>query len=87
MEASPSFIWETKLWKTKQAIKEWAKTRYQEPEKVKKEIKNNLDSIQRAIEENDLSQENKQHESDLCLQLYRANREEELKWRLKSRQL
>jgi len=38
-------------------------------------------------EEHGLSQENKKHESDLYLQLCRANREEELKWRLKSRQL
>ena len=67
MEDSPGFIWETKLWKTKQAIKEWAKTKYQEPEKVEKEIKNNLESIQRAIEENGLSQENKQQENELYL--------------------
>lgn len=52
VEISPGFIWETKIWKTKQAIKEWAKTKYQQPEKVKKEIKNNLESIQRAIEDN-----------------------------------
>jgi len=87
VEGSPGFIWETKLRKTKQAIKEWAKTKYQEPEKVKKEIKNKLESIQREIEENGLSQENKQQENELYLQLYRVNREEETKWRLKSRQL
>ena len=87
MEGSPSFIWETKIRKTKQAIKKWAKTKYQQPEKVTKEIKNNLESIQRPIEDNGLSQENKQQENELYLQLYRVNREEETKWRLKSRQL
>ena len=39
VEGSLSFIWETKLWKKKQAIKEWAKTKYQEPKKVKKELR------------------------------------------------
>eukprot|EP00253_Pinus_taeda_P018483 PITA_18483 len=87
VEGFPGFIWETKLRKTKQAIKEWAKTKYQEPEKVKKGIKNNMESIQREIEENDLSQENKQQENELYLHLYQVNREEKSKWRLKSRQL
>ena len=59
VEGSPGFISKEKLRKTKQATKEWAKTKYQQPEKVKKEIKNNLESIQRAIEDNGLSQENK----------------------------
>eukprot|EP00253_Pinus_taeda_P004132 PITA_04132 len=49
VEGSPRFIWESKLKRTKQAIKEWAKTSYKEPEEEKKELKNNLNSTQRAI--------------------------------------
>lgn len=60
VKGSPSFIWQTKQRRTKQAIKKWAKTSYKEHEKIKKEIKNNLDCIQRTIEEHGLSQENKE---------------------------
>ena len=77
MLKAPLVSWETKLRKTKQVIKDWGKTSYKEPEKIKKEIKNNLDCIQRTIEEHDLSQENKEQESDLYSQLCCANREEE----------
>eukprot|EP00253_Pinus_taeda_P028387 PITA_28387 len=87
VEGSPGHIWETKLRKTKQALKEWTKNSYKEPEEIKKEIKSKLDCIHRIIEEHDLSQESKDRESNLYSQLCRANREEELKWRIKWRQL
>jgi len=53
----------------------------------KKKTKNDLESIQRTIEEHGLSQQNKELESVLYTQLSHINREEELKWGLKSRQL
>eukprot|EP00253_Pinus_taeda_P018460 PITA_18460 len=87
VEGSPGYIWETKLRKTKQTLKEWGKIFYKESKKNKKEIKSKLDCIPRIIEEHNLSQESKDQESDLYLQPCRANREEELKWRIKSRQL
>lgn len=34
IEGSPSFIWETKLKKTRKALKDWAKTSYKEPKKI-----------------------------------------------------
>jgi len=87
VEGSPGFIWETKLKRTKQVIKEWAKENYQEPEEVKKKIKSDLESVQLRIEEHGLSQQNKEQERTLYTQLSHINREEETKWRLKSRQL
>jgi len=68
-------------------IKEWAKENYKEPEEVKKKIKSDLESVQLRIEEHGLSQQNKEQESALYTQLSHINREEETKWRLKSRQL
>eukprot|EP00253_Pinus_taeda_P005038 PITA_05038 len=44
VEGLPGFIWETKLKRVKQVIKEWAKENYQEPEKVKKKIKSELEN-------------------------------------------
>ena len=32
IEGSPSFIWETKLQKTKLALKDWAKSQYKDPQ-------------------------------------------------------
>eukprot|EP00253_Pinus_taeda_P005552 PITA_05552 len=86
-EGSLGFIWECKLKNTKNALKEWVKQHYKEPENVKAEIKNKLKETHRKIEENGLSQEDKALESDIYYQLYRVNREEEQKWRIKSRQL
>lgn len=54
---------------------------------MKAEIKNKLEHIHSTIEEQGLSQESKARECDLYFQLYRANRMEEQKWRIKSRQL
>lgn len=87
MESSPCFIWETKLKRTKQILKDWAKDNYQEPEEIKKKVKNELEGVQSRIEEHGLSQQNKEQESVLYAQLSHINREEETKWRLKSRQL
>eukprot|EP00253_Pinus_taeda_P027333 PITA_27333 len=87
VEGSPGFIWETKLKRVKQVIKEWAKENYQDPEKVKKKIKSELESVQIRIEEHGLTQQTKEQEYVLYAQLSHINREEEIKWRLKSRQL
>jgi len=46
-----------------------------------------LKETHRKIEENGLSQEDKALESDIYYQLYQVNKEEEQKWRIKSRQL
>eukprot|EP00253_Pinus_taeda_P029738 PITA_29738 len=87
VEGSPCFIWETKLKRTKKALKDWAKESYQEPEETKKKVKNELEDVQARIEEHGLSQQNKEQENALYAQLTHINREEEIKWRIKSRQL
>eukprot|EP00253_Pinus_taeda_P032306 PITA_32306 len=87
IKRSSGYIWENKLKMTKCALKEWEKNYYMEPEKDKTEIKNKLEKIHSITEERGLSQEYKALEGDLYFQLYRANRAEEQKWRIKSRQL
>eukprot|EP00253_Pinus_taeda_P034575 PITA_34575 len=51
VEGSPSHIWETKIKSTRRALKEWAKTSYQEPKKLKIKIKQDLEDVQNQIEE------------------------------------
>lgn len=46
-----------------------------------------MEKVHNIIDERGLSQEHKALEGDLYFQLYRANREEVKKWRIKSRQL
>lgn len=87
VEGSPGSIWESKLRNTKWAIKEWVKINYKEPERIKKEIKNTINNVQKEIEEQGLTQERKMLESKLYSHLCRVNIEEESKWRIKSRQL
>lgn len=87
IEGSLRFIWESKLKRTKCTLKDWAKNYYKEPEKAKAEIKSELERVHNKIEEQGLSQEYEALEGDLYFQLYRANRDEEQKWRIKSRQL
>lgn len=87
VEGSPVFIWETKLKQTRQALKLWAKNNYQEPEIVKKDLKKNLESVQLNIEAQGLTQQAKENEIRLYAQLRQIAREEEIKWRIKSRQL
>lgn len=87
VEGSPSFILESKLKGVKQALKYWARNSYQETEENKKKVKRELEDVQQKIEEEGLSQQNKDHEGNLYAQLSQINRKEEIKWRLKSRQL
>lgn len=86
VEGSPIFIWESKLKQTRQALKTWAKTNYKEPEAAKKDIKQNLEKIQRSIEAEGLTQQARQKEIRLYAELSQTVRAEEIKWRLKSRQ-
>ena len=87
VEGSPNYIWETKLKRVRQALKNWARNNYQEPEKNKKKIKQDLEEVQQRIEVLGLSQQAKEQESRLYSQLSQTIRDEETKWRLKSRQL
>eukprot|EP00253_Pinus_taeda_P031705 PITA_31705 len=87
VEGSPTFIWETKVKRTRQALKNWAKTKFQEPELSKKRIKKDLEELQKKIEAVGLSQQDKESEKTLYSQLSQTLRDEEAKWRLKSRQL
>lgn len=87
MEGLPCFILETELKRTGHVLKYWAKDSYQEPEEIKNKVKSELEYVQSRIEEHRLSQQNKEQESVLYEQLSHINREEETKWRLKSRQL
>lgn len=56
IEGSSGFIWESKLKRTKCALKDWAKNYYKEPEKTKAEIKSELERVHSKIEERGLSQ-------------------------------
>jgi len=87
VEGSPCFLWEPKLKRTKKALKDWAKESYHEPEEIKKKVKNELEDVQARIEEHGLTQQSKEQENALYAQLSHINREEETKWRIKSRQL
>eukprot|EP00253_Pinus_taeda_P024639 PITA_24639 len=87
VEGSPSFIWETKIKNARRALKVWARDSYQELEETKKKVKKDLEDVQTKIEEHGLSQQYKDQENALHEQLTHVNREEEIKWRIKSRQL
>eukprot|EP00253_Pinus_taeda_P009759 PITA_09759 len=87
VEGSPTYIWETKLKRVRQALKNWARSNYQEPELNKKKIKQDLEDVQQRIERQGLSQQNKEQKGKLYTQLNQILRDEEAKWRLKSRQL
>eukprot|EP00253_Pinus_taeda_P018715 PITA_18715 len=87
VEGSPSHIWETKIRSIRRALKDWAKTSYQEPEKLKIKIKQDLEEVQNQIEDQGLSQQLKNKEWEVQGQLMHISREEEIKWRIKSRQL
>lgn len=86
VEGSPIYIWESKIKQTRKALKAWAKTDYKEPEAAKKEIKQQLEKIQQNIEVEGLTQQARQSEIRLYTELSQTVREEESKWRLKSRQ-
>eukprot|EP00253_Pinus_taeda_P034106 PITA_34106 len=82
-----NYIWETKIKNIRRALKDWAKTSYQESEETKIKIKQDLEEVQTQIEGQGLSQQLKTQEWDLQGQLMHISREEEIKWRIKSRQL
>eukprot|EP00253_Pinus_taeda_P033267 PITA_33267 len=87
VEGSPSFIWEMKIKNTRKALKDWAKVSYKEPEKIKKKLQQDLDEIQTQIEHHGLTHQLKNKEWEAQGQLMRIKREEEIKWRIKSRQV
>lgn len=87
IEGSPIHIWDSKLKRTKQALKEWEKIHYQEPDKIKAEVKAKLKNVHRIIDSQGTSQDILTQEKDLYWQLHNMNRKEEEKWRLKSRNL
>eukprot|EP00253_Pinus_taeda_P013489 PITA_13489 len=87
VEGSPNYIWETKLKRVRQALKNWARNNYQEHEKNKKKIKQDLEEVQQRTEVLGLSQQAKEQETRLYSQLSQTIRDEETKWRQKSRQL
>lgn len=60
VEGSTTYIWETKLKRVRQALKNWAKSNYQEPELDKKKIKQELEEVQQRIKMQGLSQQNKE---------------------------
>ena len=53
----------------------------------KKKVKQDLEDVKQKIEAQGLTQHNKEQEGSLYAQLNQIHREEEIKWRLKSRQL
>lgn len=87
IEGSPGYIWESKIKRVKYTLKDWAKICYKEPEKEKRETKAKLKNLHSTIEKRRFQQEDKSHEDKLYGQIYHINREEEQKWRIKSRQL
>lgn len=86
VEGSPNYIWETKIRNIRKALKDWAKTRYQEPEKIKGKLQQSLEEIQKKIEEQGFTNQLKDKEWEVQEQLTQIKRAEEVKWRLKSRE-
>eukprot|EP00253_Pinus_taeda_P004750 PITA_04750 len=87
VEGSPSHIWETKIRNKRKALKKWAKVSYQEPEKKNKKIQQDLEEVQKQIEDQGLTHQLKNKEWEIQGQLIHIKRAEETKWRFKSRQL
>eukprot|EP00253_Pinus_taeda_P024884 PITA_24884 len=87
IEGSPSFIWENKLRNVQKVLRNWAKSHYNEPEREKCELKSKIAKLQCAIEQKEYYQNEKVQEEELYNQLSRIKREEEEKWRIKSRQM
>jgi len=87
VEGSSGYIWERKIKNVKHALKDWVKTHYKEPENEKREAKAKLEELHSTMEKRGYQQADKNHEEKLYNQLYHIRREEEQKWRMKSRQL
>jgi len=87
IEGSPIHIWETKLRNIRKALKDWAKASYQEPEKIKKKIQQDLEEIHQQIEDHGFTHQLKSKEWEVQGQLIQIKRAEEIKWRIKSREL
>lgn len=69
------------------ALRNWVKLHYNEPEREKRELKSKIADLQCAIEQKEYCQNDKVQEEELYNQLSRIKREEEEKWRIKSRQM
>eukprot|EP00253_Pinus_taeda_P008183 PITA_08183 len=87
IEGSPGFISENKLRNVQKALRNWAKSHYNELEREKHELKFKIAELQCAIEQNEYYQNEKVQEEELYNQLSRIKREEEEKWRIKSRKI
>jgi hypothetical protein len=62
VDGSPVYIWEKKLKRTKHAIKDWVRNSPSSPRKKLRNVKSNLEELQRSMEtkeinENSISQE------------------------------
>jgi len=69
------------------ALINWAKSHYSEPKKEKRELKSKIAKLQCTMEQKEYYQNEKAQEEELYNQLSRIKREEEEKWRIKSRQM
>eukprot|EP00253_Pinus_taeda_P013716 PITA_13716 len=56
VEGSPSFIWESKLRNVKNALKDWEKTHYKEPEAKKREVKAKIEEFHHIMEKQEYYQ-------------------------------
>jgi hypothetical protein len=81
------FIWEKKLKKTKQVLKEWAKASCPSTKEEVKRHKQKLEEIHMEIEDKEVHPKHLEQEKTHLQNYIRALHNEEKEWRLKSRAL
>ena len=82
---SPTYSWEQKLRRVKDALKSWEKTQFQEPAEQNKSIIKDMEQLQAEMEVSTITKEHLLKEIDLESQLQKILRHEEEGWRLLSR--
>lgn len=84
--APPITYGKKKLKNVKNNLKNWVKTSYREPQRVKTELQKEMGKIQEKAKNMEETKENGQREKEFHWDIYKNNRKEE-EYRLKSRQL
>ena len=82
---STNFVWERKLKNTKAALKDWVKITQKNPISERKEALEKLEEIQMEMEESEITPALLEKEQREQFNSFRAFRQEEEYWRLKSR--
>jgi hypothetical protein len=87
VDGTPMDIWEQKLKKTKQALKDWAKASLKSTKEEVERHKKNLEELHTIMENNEVHSRHLKQEKIHFQNYLRALHNEEKEWRLKSRSL